>query len=439
MPIPLALGVVACGRAPADPPQSNADRPRGIAALVAGPVRAVSRPGARWAARRQDLRPLTDDAPPVLVASVRGRLLYRLADGGGQRFACRLESATTTQSLTADGDADAPVVSGDRWAALSQRRVPGGLRGYRMALIVGNVSSGRIVRRLHVATRDSLERGDVAISPRGDVAVTWYRGSPDGVTFDAMVSVLDAGATTLGPPKVLARDVSIGGFTSYYQSELAFGPRGDLLVVEEDDEIRARRRPPDGRIGRAERVGPRTGTLLVPAVTADRRAIIAWSGGDHAGFAISGSAAGPFGAPQTLSVRGGTPQHLEVAAGPRGPAVLGWSTRSRTWTIDLRPDGGAAPPQAMAGDMQALSVSPDGRLLLVTDEGHGRALRARLRSAGAATFGPPEPLAGTATASDVLAEFAPRTGRPVVSVVASGPSETREGDLSQALVIAARR
>ena len=51
-------------------------------------------------------------------------------------------------------------------------RVPGGSRGYELTLLVGDVSTGRVLHRLRVARADDLPNaGDVPISPRADVAV----------------------------------------------------------------------------------------------------------------------------------------------------------------------------------------------------------------------------------------------------------------------------
>jgi hypothetical protein len=86
--------------------------------------------------------------------------------------------------------------------------------------------------------------------------------------------------------------------------------------------------------------------------------------------------------------------------------------------------------------MKALVSAPDGRLLLITEEHHDRALHARLRSVGATSFGAPETIAGTRFATDVVVGFTTPGDTPAVAVQRNAPSAG--GTYKQALVTATR-
>jgi hypothetical protein len=423
----MTLMLTGCGSKP--------ERPGGLASVVQGQSR-VSAAGGRWEARSQPLR-LRGGEPPqlTLVSGVPGRRLVYLKQPDRRRYTYRLLGETFTRALTVAGDAHRPVVSGTRWAATTVERVPGGLRGYEMTLFVGDVSSGRVLRRLSVARAQDLEYGEVAISPRGDVAVLWFRPRPgrDGTGDfpDAVVSVLGAGQRSLSPAQVLTRDVPILNIRPYYHAAMAFGPDGDLVIAEDDTDLRVRVRSAGGTLGARRRVTGRVDVL--PVVTADGRVIIAWlQSRNEAVLATARLRGGPFGRPQPLRTGGGGVAD-RITSLKQVSNTVAWSTKTQTWIADVRADGRLGPRHTRAGELEALATAPDGRVLVVTDVGHERLLRAHLRPAGAATFEAPEPIPGTANAFDVLAEFAPRTGAPVVTVQYDLPSHR------PALTTAARR
>ena len=421
---------------------SAPERERGVATMLQGDARSVAAPGATWEVRAQALvrpdagRPLADPWPELVSAVPGQRLLFRRRSSR-RRFACQLLGETFTRTLTADGDASAPVVSGRRWAVVTVERIPGGLRGYEMTLLVGDVRTGRLLRRLRVARADFLEPGDVAISPRGDVAVSWFRPRPErnGTSYgpDAVVSVLEAGRRRLSRPEVVTRDAAVGGFLSYYGSLMAFGREGDLVIAEQDFETRVRVRPPCGRRRAARRVTGRVRSLQRPFVTRAGRVIISWSGRSEAGLASARLGNGAFGRPQRLFTAG-RPAEVRAAPAAHGATAVAWSTRTQTRIATLGANGRLGPRHTVRGAMRALAAAPDGQVLLVTAEHPGRALRAHLRPAGGSPFGAPQRVAGTQNAFDALAAFTPVTGKAVVMVLRS----ERTG-LRQALVIATRK
>ncbi|MBA3747293.1 MAG: hypothetical protein H0W96_07325 [Solirubrobacterales bacterium] len=406
--------------------------------MLIGQPRIVSAPAARWKVHSQALLAFDNDHTLELISDARGRTLGYEMRTSRRRFACALLGEKFTRTLTGDGDAYAPVVSGDRWAAATVERVPGGLRGYEMTLLVGDVRSGRVLRRLRVARADALDPGDVAISPRGDVAVSWFRPVPPrgGTVYgpDAVVSVLRAGQARLSPAQLITRDVAIDGFTAFYGSQMAFGPRGDLAILEQDADTRVRIRTTDGRLGPARHVTGRVEFPEAPVVTAAGTVIVAWHG-RHGNSAVASSRLTDdgFGPPQHLS--GDRVSAVRIVADSRGASTVGWSTKTETWTADLRPDGRVGPRHRAAGDMKALVSAPDGRLLLITED-HDRALHARLRSVGATSFGEPETIAGTRFATDVVAGFTTPADIPAIVVQRNAPSAG--GTYKQALVTATR-
>lgn len=431
----MALVLTGCG--------SSSERPRGVASVLQGQPRVISAPDARWEVRSLALRALDSgqrlaEPPLQLISGAPGhRLVYRMQNSR-RRFACRLIGETFTRTLTADGDAYTPVVSGTRWAAATLERVPDGLRGYQLTLFVGDVRTGRVLHRLRVARADDLlDPGAVAISPRGDVAVGWFRPRParDGIVYgpDSVVSVLEAGRRSLSPAQVLTRDAAVGGFESYYGSVMAYGPDGDLAVVEQDADTRLRVRSAEGTLSAPRRVTGRVRTLWPPVVTSAGRVILAWtSGRGEAAFGTARLSGGPVGRPQRLRTSGRLADR-RIAAVAQASSSVAWSTKTRTWTADVGADGRLGSPHALPGALRALAAAPDGRVLLVTAEGRRRALLAHFRPASAAVFEAPAPIAGTANEFDVLAEFAPRTDPPLVSVQHGTTSERR------ALTTATRR
>lgn len=430
-----ALVLTACG--------STSERPRGIASVLQGQPRVITAPGARWEVRSQALRALDSGhvlAEPALqlISGAPGRRLVYRMQNARRRFACRLIGETFTRTLTPDGDAYTPVVAGTRWAAATVERIPGGLRGYEMTLLVGDVRTGRVLHRLRVARADNFpDSGDVAISPRGDVAVGWFRPRPerDGIVYgpDAVVSVLEAGQRSLSPAQVLTRDAAVGGFESYYGSVMAYGPDGDLAVVEQDSDTRLRVRSAQGTLSAPRRVTGRVRTLWPPVVTPAGRVILAWSSGrGQAAVGVARLSGGPVTRPQRLRTSGRLPDG-RIAAIAQASNTVAWATKTRTWTADVGADGRLGSPHPLPGALRALAAAPDGRVLLVTAEGRRRPLRAHLRPTSASEFEAPAPIAGTANAFDVFAEFAPRTGTPLLSVQHGTSSER------QALTTATRR
>ena len=112
------------------------------------------------------------------------------------------------------------------------------------------------------------------------------------------MSVLEAGRQRLAAPEVITHDASIGGFTAFYGSAMAFGPRGDLAIAERNTDTRVRVRPPGGPLGAARRVTGRVSLLEKPVVAADGRVVVTWSRSrDEAGVATARLEGGAFGLP----------------------------------------------------------------------------------------------------------------------------------------------
>lgn len=91
--------------------------------MLIGQPQIVSAPAARWEVHSQALRALDNDHTLELISDARGRTLGYEMRTSRRRFACALLGEKFTRTLTSDGDAYAPVVSGDRWAAATVERV----------------------------------------------------------------------------------------------------------------------------------------------------------------------------------------------------------------------------------------------------------------------------------------------------------------------------
>ena len=394
-----------------------AGRAAGMEAVLDGPPRTISAPGALWRVRREPERQRR--ALLKLLANTPGRRLVYEQRETRSGYAFRLLSERAAQVLRGNERTySEPVVANGRWAVPTVERVRRAADARwreRLTVVSGDVLSGRALQRVVVATDESIEGADVAHSDRGDIAVSWYGCRGQSGICSSRVAVMPAGGHAFEPSELLSDDVWIGGFEADYSSTQAFASDGDLLVVQDADEVTVRIRPAGGRLGTAQRLGARSGGQLVAAGSGAGRWVVAWGRRRAGGLTIATAAMDRFGVPRRFATGRRAPTRLEIVAGTTS-ATVAWSDGKTTWTADHSTAWRMAPPRLLKGGLRALAARGDGRVLLVTDDAGAGILRARVRRAGAAAFGAAEPISGTRDTTDVLAEFAPGSGRAVVSV-----------------------
>lgn len=159
--ITLSLAVViGCGGG------SSPDAPAGMAAVLQGSPRTISPPGAAWTVRRERLPSLRGQHLLQFLANTPGRRLAYEQRELPSGYAFRMLSETFGQPLSGNDHTYAqPAVAGGRWAVTTLervRRMPrSGRPGYRLYVVLGDVASGRALRRIPSRQR------------RGSRAVAW--------------------------------------------------------------------------------------------------------------------------------------------------------------------------------------------------------------------------------------------------------------------------
>jgi hypothetical protein len=448
----VVAAVAAAGHAYADPPWSD-PRPIGGTALTVGQAAIAFAPdGTALLSRRvnrsqrepaQD-RDLLATLAPAGTLSERGSLPDHLAAPPvmlpGGRVALLRE----------------PIVS-------DTNAVP---RRIRLSLSVGSIARpvprGR-PRRVAAYTRVPSDVGPgpaMAVGPRGRLAIVWmaYRGDEfGGGHFRVRLAVRRPDGRF-----ERTRTVASGALQSDRTTNsvaVAFGARRDIVVAYELSRpapgrpqiiVRTLRR--GRRFDRPQVLGPHAGLVeLEVQASPTGRAIVAWAtqdGGEQADTpsvvraAIRAPRARRFGPTRVMDPGDGierVPGRLCLAMAPDGSAVLAWSNvrgRYPDWTFPARvaiadagADFGPVTELAANGGVAEAVARGDGAMLVSWTRPYllnaPPQTHAALRAGPGQSFGPPELIAESSPQigfdRGVEAAFDPRTGRPSVVWIASGP------------------
>jgi hypothetical protein len=383
-------------------------------------------------------------SPPVPVEGTGGygTPVVFTAAGNGVTLTPADRSTGTSSRLTPLGDDGTPGApqgldpASGLLATYAQNRIvvagssvtSPGVIGQNSATLVAFGTPGGVATPRALPGTTHQRPAALAADARGDVALVTLGGT--GSARDRVVWVRRAGGSGFAQ----ALRIHVG--TRARDATVAVGPKGDLLVVWEDDhEIFARHRGARSW-GSVHRLGPGVQSQLQAAIDDTGRLLVAWvservSEGDTTGPAIvSFATAAPghgFGARrivETVAI-GGTGRYVSapgvrVAVMDGGRAALAWTGANGDTFVTRYADVDhghrqapivLSPPDAHAvlGD---LAVTPGGSVLVAwrlgvagADPAPGATPRvmASTRAAGARAFGAPEGVSDPA----VMVPYAP--------------------------------
>ncbi|HEX8105223.1 MAG TPA: hypothetical protein VF533_21565, partial [Solirubrobacteraceae bacterium] len=313
-------------------------------------------------------------------------LLEAAAAGLARTTRPALPSVGCAAVATAPGGAAVaagPRYDGGRYPVRAAVRDPGGRLGRPVALGSGGT------RQAPVAA---------AVAPDGSALVAWIEARasrarvvaarrPAGAAFGPAEPVTGWARAEHGGDGLVAAGVDAAG-SAVLAWALPSRRRDGLVAIPAESDVAVARAAPGARFGPAQRLARRLAgvTRLALAVAPDRRALLAFDGGEHV-RAFESAAGEPF-AGGPVAGGGDTPAVFPaVALRDGGGAVLAWSDEKTVlWPRDRR--------------------APEGGIRVMTREAPG-------------AFGPPQALPTPPGRGE--AAFPPSLGAFVPAGLASGP------------------
>ena len=261
---------------------------------------------------------------------------------------------------------------------------------------------------------------DIAIGPDGAITVVWIDSSNDTVQTATTLP----GSVTYGAPQIVYREPD----GNVFGAVLAIASDGTVVVSWLSDRSdnpndvvsTATRTPGAAAFGTSVRLSnPEQDSDVATVVAAPDNSITIMWHGSVGGNVIIEAATRPagnssFGPVQAVTTQRGISQvATQSAVTGDGTLIVAWVDGDSTLATATRPAGATAfgPAEVLAGPTNSgvfgLAAAPDGTAVITWDgsASPGFAVRAAVRSAGAATFGAPQVLSrnGTLSVEPVIA------------------------------------